>query len=387
MLLIALGGRKAAERSRVLREHAVTFRRALGVVVGATAPAIALNVDSRFQTAIPGYTSALQSKIEDSAYARHQLAALTGPRRGAARAADADGLGDFGRTPGFHGISEWFNTPAAAPLSPGSLQGKVVLVDFWTYTCINCLRTLPHVEGWYERYRGSGLIIVGVHTPEFAFERVPSNVRAAIDRLGVTYPVALDNDYATWNAFANRYWPAKYLIDRRGRVRYAHFGEGRYEETEDAIRTLLAEPGERLPNRVRRPDPTPLYRMTPETYLGYGRLQGNVGEAVLPGSKHYTLPPKVPQNTLAFGGWWRSEQERAVAGKNARLRLHFYAKDVYLVLSGRGRVGVTLNGRALRSVRVRTNRLYTLVRLPQPTDGVLDLRFSPSVAGYAFTFG
>ena len=387
MLLVALGGQRAAHRTRLLREHAVAFRRGLGVVVGATALAIALNVDSRFQTAVPGYTSALQSRIEDNAYARRELAELSGNKDGPSRAAGAADLDDFGTAPGFRGISSWFNTPGDGPLSNEALRGKVVLVDFWTYTCINCLRTLPHVEGWYERYRDSGLVVVGVHTPEFAFEGVPSNVSDAVDRLGVTYPVALDDDYATWNAYGNRYWPAKYLIDRRGHVRYAHFGEGRYDETEDAIRALLAEPGQRLPSRLRRPDPTPTHPTTQETYLGYARLSGNVGEEVLPGRRRYALPASLPRNTIAFGGTWRSEPERAIAVKDARLRLHFFARDVFLVLSGNGRVDVALNGAPLTTVRVNANRLYTLSRLPQPTDGVLDLRFTPGVAGYAFTFG
>lgn len=157
-----------------------------------------------------------------------------------AAGAEADELHDWGAAPDFQGIQQWFNSPA---LSMAQLRGRVVLVDFWTHACINCLRTLPHVNRWAEAYRKQGLTVVGVHTPEFAFERVPSNVQAAIQRHGIKHPVAMDNDYATWKAYDNRYWPAHYLVDGLGRIRYRHFGEGEYERTEAAIRALLARPG------------------------------------------------------------------------------------------------------------------------------------------------
>ena len=158
----------------------------------------------------------------------------------AAASATPDGLHDWGAAPDFQGIQQWFNTPA---LSLAALQGQVVLVDFWTYACINCLRTLPHVNRWADTYRDQGLVVVGVHTPEFAFERSAANVQAAIKRHGVKHPVAMDNGYATWKAYENRYWPAHYLIDGRGRIRYRHFGEGEYARTEAAIQTLLGRPG------------------------------------------------------------------------------------------------------------------------------------------------
>lgn len=158
----------------------------------------------------------------------------------AAASATPDGLHDWGAAPDFQGIQQWFNTPA---LSLAALQGQVVLVDFWTYACINCLRTLPHVNRWADTYRNQGLVVVGVHTPEFAFERSATNVQAAIKRHGVKHPVAMDNGYATWKAYENRYWPAHYLVDGRGRIRYRHFGEGEYARTEAAIQTLLGRPG------------------------------------------------------------------------------------------------------------------------------------------------
>ncbi|MGR4870493.1 thioredoxin family protein [Variovorax sp. LARHSF232] len=157
-----------------------------------------------------------------------------------AATAAPDGLHDWGAAPDFRGITQWFNSPA---LSLDGLRGRLVLVDFWTYACINCLRTLPHVNRWAASYADAGLVVVGVHTPEFAFERAPANVQAAIKRHGVKHPVALDNDYATWKAYDNRFWPAAYLVDGRGRIRYRHFGEGDYDRTDAAIRTLLERPG------------------------------------------------------------------------------------------------------------------------------------------------
>ena len=388
MLVIAAGGHRAAERTKAFRTHAREVRAALGVVIAAGALAIVFNVDTRAQTAVSNYTDWLQGKVERSAAAKRALDSVAGPRRGAARASEAEGLDDFGRAPNFARIEEWLNTPGERPLTIAQLRGKVVLVDFWTYTCINCLRTLPHVEGWYRNYRDYGLVVVGVHTPEFAFEHVRANVRAAVDRLDVTYPVALDNRYGTWRAYSNEYWPAKYLIDRRGHVRYAHFGEGKYDETEDAIRALLAERAGRLPGELRERDPTPKHLTTPETYLGNARMQFNAGMEAEPDRwALYRLPSDVPLNGFALGGRWKVEQERAVAGHGARLRLHFYAQNVFLVLSGTGAVRVAVNGAFVKSVPVGANRLYTLLRLPQVTEAVLDLDLTPGVAAYAFTFG
>ena len=210
--------RQAAERTKAFRTHAREVRAALGIIIAAGA-LIAFNVDTRAQTALNDYTGWFQDKVERSAAAKRASDTVVGPSSGPCRAAEANSLDDFDPAPGFARIAEWLNTPGGRPVRMANLRGKVVLVDFWTYTCINCLRTLPHVEGWYRTYGSSGLVVVGVHTPEFAFEHVPSNVRGAVDRLDVTYPVALDNDYGTWNACSNRYWPAKCLIDHRGHVR------------------------------------------------------------------------------------------------------------------------------------------------------------------------
>jgi thiol-disulfide isomerase/thioredoxin len=281
------------------------------------------------------------------------------------------------------------NTSGGKPLSLDGLRGKVVLVDIWTYSCINCLRTLPHLKGWYDRYRGRGFEIVGVHSPEFAFERVPDNVREAVSSLHIEYPVALDNEFATWKAYENQYWPAKYLIDRDGHIRYFHFGEGKYAQTEEHIRTLLAERGSRLPARAAPlGDRTPKALITPELYLGYERASRYAGTTpVAPDRRaRYALPLSLPESSFAYGGGWRVEDERIVAGRDASLLLRFRASKVHLVLGGRGRVEVDFRSR-MRAVRVTSDRLYTLLALPRVSDGLLSLRFSPGVAAYAFTFG
>jgi cytochrome c biogenesis protein CcdA/thiol-disulfide isomerase/thioredoxin len=378
LLLVAFGGRAGAN---ALRPHAHRIRQALGVVVALTALAIALNVDRHFQTAIPGYTESLQKKVEQSGRAQHELQKL----RGTTAVSDTT-LHDAGPAPALAGLTNWINSK---PLTLKNLHGKVVLVDFWTYSCINCLRTLPHVKAWYQAYRKDGLVVLGVHTPEFAFEHVPSNVRGAVHRLGITYPVALDNDYSTWNAFHNQYWPAKYLIDRRGHIRFVHFGEGEYDTTESRIRTLLGESAGMLPVANQLSDPTPKGLMTPESYLGYQRLARFSDRSITPDRfAAYHFPSrKLQANELSYSGRWRVEPEDIVAGPGARLRLNFLAHSVHLVLGGRGTVRVLLDGRPVRKVRVKGSRLYTLLEQPSLRQGLLELRFTPGVRGYAFTFG
>jgi thiol-disulfide isomerase/thioredoxin len=298
-------------------------------------------------------------------------------------------LNDYGPAPDFARISHWLNTPDERPLTMDGLHGKVVLVDFWTYSCINCLRTLPYLEDWDERYRAKGLVIVGVHTPEFGFEHDLGNVRRAVDRLGVRYPVALDNDYGTWEAYSNQYWPADYLVDQSGHVRHVHIGEGDYRESERLIRLLLRAGGaSRLPVPARDRDRTPRGIRTPETYLGYFRLDRfDSDKLVVQRPYDYRAPTSLPLDHWAYGGTWTVESERAIAGDGARLQLHFRARRVHLVLGGHGYVGVVLNGRGKGAIRVDGDRLYTLVSRSRTVDGRLDLMFTPGVEAYAFTFG
>ncbi len=382
MLAIAFAGQRAA---RALRAHAVAVRRVSGVLVGAAALAIAFGLDQELQTAVPGYTESLQERFERSSAAQRELKELTGAREPQAVGGGEGVLQDYGPAPEFQGISSWLNSK---PQTLEELRGRVVLIDFWTYSCINCLRTLPYIREWDDRYRRAGLTIVGVHTPEFAFEREVSNVRENVARLKLRYPVALDNDYGTWQAWHNQYWPAKYLIDRQGHVRWYHFGEGDYPEAEEAIRTLLAEGGDAVPAASGLDEEPSRQLVTPESYLGYERLARYYGVPVLKDAERaYAFPPSLEANELAFAGRWRVEPERAVAGPNARLRLQYRARNVFLVLTGQGVVRVRVDGKPERTVRVGGDRLYTLVERPASGDHLLELRFDPGVAAYAFTFG
>ena len=384
---VLLGVAIAARRGmslRSVRAHAPVVRRALGVAILGVAALMVAGVDKDLQTRVPEYTRALQG-LEESAAAQGELERLVGTPG----LAEEERLGDFGPAPDFDRIDLWLNSE---PLRMDALRGKVVLIDFWTYSCINCLRTLPHVRAWDEAYRDDGLVIVGVHTPEFAFERDADNVRRAVRELGVSYPVALDNSYGTWTAWQNRYWPAKYFVDRDGRLRYAHFGEGGYEESERVLRRLLAEDSDAELVSEGIDDETPSGEQTPETYLGYQRLDRFVGSELVPDREaEYTIPDHVPLHGVAYGGRWTVEGERIVAGEGARLRLAFHAHDVFLVLGASGESGsveVSVDGDRVGTVPITVDDLYTLARIPgEKRDHVLDLRLSPGTEAYAFTFG
>jgi cytochrome c biogenesis protein CcdA/thiol-disulfide isomerase/thioredoxin len=384
LLLFALGGQRVAKRVRAARSW---WRPALGVLMAAAAFAIAFNLDQTLQTHLGSYTTALQRHTEETGYATHHLDSLRGvKKRPAAVKVASSSLPTYGQAPNFAGISHWLNTPGDAPLTMAQLRGKVVLVDFWTYSCINCLRTIPHLKAWYAAYHKDGFVIVGVHTPEFAFEHDLSNVAAAVRRLGVTWPVALDNDYGTWDAWANEYWPADYLVDKSGNLRKYTFGEGDYAGTEDAIRSLL---GVRGP-MTKVSNLTPSELLTPETYLGPYRLDTSryVGtKPVLGKPTEYRLASAIPQNDVSFAGEWTLSGQIAQPGIGATLGLHFHAKDVYMVLGGRGRVGVTIDGKARPPVDVTADKLYTLFTSRTTTDAQLRLSLSPGVRAYSFTFG
>ncbi len=387
LLALAIAVRRGLDLAP-LRAHGPAIRRALGAVVLAVGILMALGLDTRLQTKVPGYTHALQG-LEESASASTRIERLVGGEKPLAE--ETSDLRDFGEAPDFAGISAWLNSE---PLTITDLRGKVVLLDFWTYSCINCLRTLPFLKSWYETYRDQGFVVVGVHTPEFAFERDVGNVRKAVSELGVEYPVALDSDYGTWNAWGNLYWPAEYFIDREGHVRFFHTGEGAYDEKEQIIRSLLAEPD--LPASVSSSieDETPTTRLTPETYLGYLRLERFLSPPVTPDKEHaYTLPASLRENWFGLEGRWTVEGERAIAGAGAILRMRYHAGKVFLVLGtegGKGTVDVALNGEPVGTVTVDEHKLYQLAATPE--DRIddyndLELRFSPGVEAYAFTFG
>src|ERR1700761_5044761 len=312
-------------------------------------------------------------------------------------------LSDIGTAPEFVDTQDWFNTPGDQPLTMKGLRGKVVLIDFWTYSCINCIRTLPYLNAWNKRYAKDGLVIVGVHTPEFPFEREASNVEEAIKTDGIEYPVVQDNENGTWNAYGNLYWPAEYFVDARGHVRYAHFGEGEYGEKEQVIRELLTEAGhppgkERSGAHGIAAEPTVT---TPESYLGSGRAQNFTNGLITKGTHDFTLSPPG-ENELSYGAEWTITEQPVTAGKGAKLDLNFGARRVYLVLGSPGgkprRVKVLLDGKPIAPaddgtdvhngyVTVTDERLYNLVELPQVEHHLLELVPEAGVQGYAFPFG
>src|SRR3954468_3520660 len=398
LYFLMLGGRRLTRR---LSKRSGRFQQGLGAVMVAVAVLMALNLDVRFQNAIasdlPGFLVNPTGDLEKSGSVKKQLSDVRGGKQGAAETPDhanTSSLPKLGAAPAVQGTQHWFNTPGDKPLSLASLrrQNRVVLIDFWTYTCINCIRTLPQLKAWDAKYRAAGLTIIGVHTPEFPFEKDAGNVRSAIAQNGIRYPVAQDNDYATWNAYGNQYWPAHYLIDANGQVRYVHYGEGAYAKTEGAIRTLLAEAGRsQLGSNVGTRALTPHGLVTPETYLGSARAERFDNGPIREGVHDYGRgSPDLPPDHLAYRGRWGIAQDGAVAGPGARLFLNFRAKDLYLVLGSPDRprtVQVLLDGRRVGAVRVGRQRLYQLVSLPKVGDHMLELRPQNGTRGYAFTFG
>ena len=378
MLAIALSGRKIMSKLGFFTRHAEAVRKAFGVLILLSVAYIASGVDAA-------------SLFSSRAKPAPTVAAEAGLQHGLAKPYAA---------PELVGLTNWINSP---PLTMAGLKGKVVLVDFWTYSCINCVRTLPYLTDWDRKYREQGLVIVGVHAPEFEFEKKLDNVKAAVAQHGIRYPVAQDNGYATWDNFANRYWPAHYLIDRDGQVVYTHFGEGEYEVTENNIRYLLGLKGKAVTAQAEAPAMAP--DQTPETYLGYERAAGFAGKESIqrdaPGS--YRFPAALAENQWALNGAWRVEAEKIVAGGPAdALRLSFKGRKVFLVLgSASGKplqVSVRLNGEAVGAnagkdapggvVSVERNTLYELIDQKAPRNGLLEIRTdAPGLEAYAFTFG
>jgi cytochrome c biogenesis protein CcdA/thiol-disulfide isomerase/thioredoxin len=424
LLVLALGGRTLFDRARAAGRGPL-LQRALGAVMVLTAVLILTNVDVSFDQYIAQHipnvnltaslesSHAVQSRLSEiTGHQAKFLASATSPMpktlaHNASQAsllAAANQLPDLGPAPEFTETEDWFNTPGNRPLSMTSLRGRVVLVDFWTYTCINCIRTLPYLEAWNAAYGKEGLTIVGVETPEFAFEHETSNVADAISRFGIHYPVVQDNEYGTWNAYGNEDWPADYLIDADGQVRYTAIGEGDYDQTESAIRALLAQAGYSVgamshPTGIVKPSE----EATPETYLGTARAQGWV-HAPKTGLHDYgdSPPASLPVNEFSYSGTWKIAGQPAEAVNGAQIDAQVQAKNVYLVLSSAGRrprrVQVLLDGRPIPAslagadvhdgyVTVTDERLYTLVSLPRNEQHRLTLRLAPGISGYSFTFG
>ncbi len=324
LLAFALAGRGMTKRLGAFRRHQGAFRAVSGAVMIVLAVALTFNLPDIIQRDIPNYTQGASNSLEKGAAPKSGSAALQACQQAALYG--GSGLEQCGPAPAFSGIQEWLNTTGGQPVSMTSLRGKVVIVDFWAYSCINCQRELPHVEAWAKDYAADGLVVVGVHTPEYAFEHVPSNVAAGVRRLGLTFPVALDNSYDTWNAYDNQSWPAAYLVDASGQIRHVSIGEGDYPFEEQLIRQLLlaAHPGLTLPPATNVPDATPNDPdQTPETYLGAEREQGYDGTTYATGQ--FTAPATLPLNSFALAGPWTIGQQSIIAGQGAVITLAFHA--------------------------------------------------------------
>jgi cytochrome c biogenesis protein CcdA/thiol-disulfide isomerase/thioredoxin len=421
---LLLGGKVFAAMKRSIGAGE-WLRRGLGVAMLAGVVAIALGLDTgilaRVSTASTGgieqaLVSRLAGKLPTDSGAMMSQIPPGGDQPTGSMKMTAKIPGELpieGNLPSLDGAVQWLNSP---PLTAQALKGKVVLVDFWTYSCINCLRTLPYVKAWAEKYRDQGLVVIGVHTPEFAFERDAGNVTKAMKDLGITYPVAIDNDYKVWRAFNNQYWPAHYFADAQGRIRYHHFGEGNYAESERVIQQLLREAGAakvadglinaRAEGVQLAPDMSEV--QSPETYVGYRRAEHFVAETDLAPDKvaAYSPPSQLALNNWSLEGQWTVGPERAISNAPAsRIVYRFHARDLHLVL-GPGADGKPVRFKVLidgkppgdahgvdvapdGSGSVTEQRLYQLVR---QTAGVTDRTFSiefldPGVSAYAFTFG
>ncbi len=388
-------------------------RRALGVLVLVGVAAIALGLDTGLLTRVSlASTAGIEQTLVDAV---RPAEATPMPPAGAPPTVTAPPVGDLsveGTFPSLAGATSWLNSP---PLTVQSLRGKVVLVDFWTYSCINCIRSLPYVEAWYAKYKDHGLVVLGVHSPEFAFEKIPANVASAVKRLGVDYPVALDSDYAIWKGFNNQYWPADYFIDAKGQIRHHYYGEGDYKQSEDVIRALLTEAGQKnLPGGYVDPNAKGAeaassgdYARSPETYVGYDRAEDFAGNGVAPDvARNYQAPATLAVDEWALDGQWIVHARAATLDQaNGSISFRFQGRDLHLVLGPASdgkpvRFRVTLDGKAPGADHgmdinaegygtVTAQRLYQLVRQAHGTGArTFKITFlDPGVHAYAFTFG
>jgi cytochrome c biogenesis protein CcdA/thiol-disulfide isomerase/thioredoxin len=407
LFLFSLAGSRFFARTRAVNKYTGRIQQVFGFVMIVAALLIYTNYDKTIQLkildAFPSYGNFLNS-IEHNEKVTKGLSALRGDKETLAVVQkNAGELPDLGEAPELTGIAHWLNSP---PLTMKELRGRVVLVDFWTYSCINCVRTLPHVTGWYEKYKDNGFVVLGIHTPEFAFEKETKNVANALEQFKINFPVAQDNDYATWSAYQNHYWPAKYLVDAKGRIRYTHFGEGKYDETELAIRQLLQEAGQEVrvdANFLK--DATPRLRRTPETYLGSGRAErfASSDEKLKDGLQIFSAPADIPQDHFAYQGAWNISAPAGVGQKGSSLLIKFRANEVFLVIGaseGGAALKVFLDGKLVEAqaagadvkdgrITVQEERLYRVIDL-KGRAGTHELRLecqNDGIVVYAFTFG
>lgn len=394
LLIFALGGRRIAERVRLFRRHQREIRISAGALTILFAVVLAFDLPSALQRSIPDYTNALQRKFTEGSEVRRQLNvdnAVGDQNTALSKCSDgATELELCGTAPEIKGIAEWLNTPQGQPLSLQQLHGKVVLIDFWAYSCINCQRSLSHVVGWYNAYHDKGFDVIGVHTPEYAFEHDRGNVAAAAAELGITYPVAMDNDYATWTNYRNQYWPAHYLIDTSGTVRHIKFGEGEYDVTENLIRQLISQADKQtvLPRPVDIPDMTPRSPLTPETYLGSRAANYRGRGDYHPGTRTFDFPVELPDDSFALRGRWTLDNQAATAEDTTdSIELNYHAHNAYLVVGGIGTLTVTGNAETKRIPVSGPPTTHQIVSNDYDPSGHVEVALSQGLRAYSFTYG
>ncbi|MEV7551961.1 cytochrome c biogenesis protein DipZ [Amycolatopsis sp. NPDC089917] len=396
LLIFALAGRRVAERVKAFRKRQRGIRITAGIVMIALAIGLVFNLPQLLQRAIPDYTSGLQNDINNSEQVKKALN-LGGLENDQNKDLDlcTDGakeLESCGKAPDIKGIQQWFNTPGGGPVDLAQSRGKVVLLDFWAYSCINCQRSIPHVTAWDKAYRDAGLQVIGVHSPEYAFEKEPGNVKAAADKFGIGYPVALDNNLSTWTNYRNRFWPAHYLIDAEGTVRHIKFGEGDYQTTEKLIRELLtkANPNAQLPAATDTADDTPdTAAITRETYLGSTKRVNFAGtEDYTAGAKTFAYPATQPPDTFVLkGDWTLTSQNITPTGDSGEIKLNYRAKEVRIVLAGNGTVTYTAKGQTKTIQVTGTPNSYQLLSTQDIEAGAIDVTVGAGVQAFSFTFG
>jgi cytochrome c biogenesis protein CcdA/thiol-disulfide isomerase/thioredoxin len=396
LLAFALAGRGLAERMKAFRKRERTIRLVGGIVMIALAIGLFFNVPAAVQRLIPDYTQALQTNLANSGDVSKSLnlgGLVTSENKDLSKCKeDAPVLADCGKAPSIKGIQAWFNTPHDKPLTIKGLRGKVILIDFWAYSCINCQRSLPHIVNWNNTYKKLGLQVIGIHSPEYAFEKVESNVKDGARRFRIDYPVALDNNLSTWTNYRNRYWPADYLIDATGTVRQISLGEGGYGTTEGLIRQLLlaAHPGVSLPPQTDIVDTTPVAgTTTPETYLSLGKVvnYGGTGSYASAGTSTFSFPSKLKKDTFALDGSWNLGFDGVTAPSGGRIRLNYHASEVRMVLGGKGTVTYTINGKTQSFPVSGFPNSYRLAKTVAIEPGIANVTIPAGVKVYSFTFG
>lgn len=396
LLFFASAGARAGERIRAYRSRAQKYRIAGGVVLILLAVALAFDAPAALQKALPNYTGGLENKVANSKTVQGALAPgetdenkeLSKCTPGAAK------LADCGPAPKIRGTQKWFNTDGGKPVTLDSLKGKVVLIDFFAYSCINCQRDAPHIKDWYSAYKDKGFEVIGIHSPEFAFEKSAGNLQRALKREGITWPAVQDNRLETWTAYRNRYWPAKYLIDASGTVRAIKFGEGDYTGTEKKIRELLkdADPSVDLGKAVETGagDTAATKDKTPETYFGWSKSTNYSSKDKIDNDdlSTYRLETDQKDDTYSLGGQWTVEAKSAAAGKGATSRLNFKARKVFHVLSGEGTITVKVKGEKTRTIKVSgTPNLYEIYSSKDDDRKDMTISYSGKISAYTFAFG